>query len=55
MDDYWMKSKDKAVAGKKLDEDMDAYWAKKGEAKEDSGEGEAAAAEEKAVGKTEES
>jgi hypothetical protein len=31
MDEYWLKSKDKAVAAKKLDEDLDSYWAKKGQ------------------------
>lgn len=39
MDSYWLNSKDPAVAGKKLDDDMDSYWAKKGE-KGDEGEGE---------------
>jgi hypothetical protein len=29
MDDYWSKSTNKEVAGKKLDEDMDAYWEQK--------------------------
>ena len=46
MDDYWLKSDNKEVAAKKLDEEMDAYWDKKGEAKEAEGEdGEAAAGE----------
>lgn len=46
MDDYWLKSENKEVAAKKLDEEMDAYWEKKGEAKEAEGEGgEEAAAE----------
>ena len=46
MDDYWLKSENKEVAAKKLDEEMDSYWEKKGEAKEADGEdGNAAAAE----------
>mmetsp|Transcript_22070 Transcript_22070/g.45963 ORF Transcript_22070/g.45963 Transcript_22070/m.45963 type:complete len:124 (+) Transcript_22070:20-391(+) len=43
MDNYWLNSKDKAIAGKKLDDDMDAYWANKEEKKD---EEEAPAAEE---------
>ncbi|GMI60601.1 hypothetical protein ScalyP_jg8168 [Parmales sp. scaly parma] len=35
MDDYFMKSKNPEIAGKKLDDDMDAYWAAKGEAKKE--------------------
>jgi hypothetical protein len=31
MDEYWLKSSNKEVAAKKLDEDMDAYWEKKGQ------------------------
>jgi len=46
MDDYWLKSENKEVAAKKLDEEMDAYWEKKGEAKEGEGEEEEAKAEE---------
>jgi hypothetical protein len=34
MDDYWMKSENKEVAAKKLDDDMDAYWEKKGKTDE---------------------
>ena len=45
MDSYWMNSKDKAVAGKKLDDDMDSYWAQKGDKNEAE---EAPAAEEEA-------
>jgi hypothetical protein len=48
MDSYWMNSKDKAVAGKKLDDDMDAYWAKKEDKKEGEGEEAPAAEEEEA-------
>ena len=36
-----MKSENKEIASKKLDDDMDSYWAKKG----GDGEGDAAAAE----------
>jgi len=43
MDDYWLKSANKEVAAKKLDEDMDAYWEKKGEAADAGGEAVAAA------------
>ena len=32
MDEYWMKSENKEIASKKLDDDMDSYWAKKGDA-----------------------
>jgi len=35
MDDYFMKSKNPEIAGKKLDDDMDAYWAAKGEAEKE--------------------
>ena len=46
MDDYWSKSKDKTIASKKLDEDMDAYWAKKNEgAEEEEGKDEGTAEE----------
>jgi hypothetical protein len=31
MDDYWMKSDNKELAEKKLNDDMDDYWAKKGD------------------------
>jgi hypothetical protein len=31
MDDYWVKSGNKELASKKLDDDMDSYWAKKEE------------------------
>lgn len=41
MDNYWMKNKDNTVAAKKLDKNMDAYWAKKGEAKEGEGKADA--------------
>jgi len=34
MDDYWMKSGKKEVVGKKLDDEMGAYWEKKNVAKE---------------------
>jgi hypothetical protein len=37
MDSYWVKSGNKELASKKLDDDMDAYWSKK--------EGDGAAAE----------
>jgi hypothetical protein len=29
MDEYFLKSGNKEIAAKKLDDDMDAYWAKK--------------------------
>jgi hypothetical protein len=35
MDDYWMKSDNKELAEKKLNDDMDDYWAKKGADGED--------------------
>ena len=44
MDDYWAKSKDKAVVEKKLDDDMDGYWAAK---KERDGDGADGASEDK--------
>lgn len=52
MDDYWQKSKDKTVAAKKLDEDMDSYWAKKGEG--EAGKDEGATEENKEPAKEEE-
>jgi len=39
MDDYWMKSGNKEMANKKLDDDMDEYWEQK---KSKEGDGEAA-------------
>ncbi len=35
MDDYWAKSKDKTIVTKKLDNDMDSYWAAKKEGEEE--------------------
>jgi len=29
MDNYWLKSKNKDIVGKKLDNDMDDYWRQK--------------------------
>ena len=49
MDDYWMKSGNKEMANKKLDDDMDAYWEKKGEVTTE-GAGEADAKVEAAEG-----
>jgi hypothetical protein len=42
MDDYWVKSGNKELASKKLDDDMDEYWSKKEE-----GDGAAADGDEK--------
>ena len=39
MDEYWMKSSNKELANKKLDEDMDSYWAKKEEKADAAAEG----------------
>ena len=39
MDDYWANSKDKAVVEKKLDDDLDDYWAAKKEGGENSADG----------------
>ena len=39
MDDYWVKSGNKELASKKLDDDMDSYWAKKEEGDGDAAEG----------------
>ena len=38
MDEYWLKSDNKELANKKLDEDMDSYWAKKEEKADAAGE-----------------
>ena len=40
MNEYWLKSSNKEAAGKKLDEDMDEYWEKKGEKKDEAAVGE---------------
>jgi hypothetical protein len=40
MDEYWLKSGNKELAAKKLNDDMDDYWAKRGGGGEGEGEGE---------------
>ena len=47
MDDYWSKSKDPKIAGAKMDDDMDSYWASKGEKSEEAAAKEAVEGEKK--------
>jgi len=35
MDEYWSRSKNNEMVSKKLDDEMDSYWDKKGEKKEE--------------------